>query len=127
MSRTHTTTEIELFAQCLKHSVNLGKHSAKVDTRQRKLGELYIGDDFFSEYFLSVTRQRLYRVLQITRQRKIVVTAAGNGDRTFTSVLDNTRQRVSFLSSAQRTSTRQRGHQRVHLSVPLPSALGVTR
>jgi hypothetical protein len=43
------------------------------------------------------------------------------------SVLGDTRQRVSSLSSAQRTSTRQRGHQWAHLSVPLLSALGGTR
>jgi hypothetical protein len=31
----------------------LGKDFAECDTRQRKLGELYIGNNFFAEYFLS--------------------------------------------------------------------------
>jgi hypothetical protein len=34
----------------------LGEDFADCDTRQRKLGELYIGNDFFAEYFLSGTR-----------------------------------------------------------------------
>jgi hypothetical protein len=42
------------------------------DTRQRELCELYIDNGFFAEYFLSGTRQR-----------KVVVTAAGNGDGVF--------------------------------------------
>jgi hypothetical protein len=42
---------------------------AECDTRQRELGELYIGNDFFAEYFLPDTQQR-----------KVVITAAGNGD-----------------------------------------------
>jgi hypothetical protein len=29
----------------------LGKGFAECDTRQRKLGKLYIGNDFFAEYF----------------------------------------------------------------------------
>jgi hypothetical protein len=35
----------------------LGKGFAECDTWQRKLGELYIGNNFFAEYFLSNTRQ----------------------------------------------------------------------
>jgi hypothetical protein len=56
---------------------------AECNTRQRKLGELYIGNGFFAEYFLSGTRQRLYRVSTGTRQRKVVVAATSNGDEAF--------------------------------------------
>jgi hypothetical protein len=31
----------------------IGECFAECDTRQKKLGELYIGNDFFVEYFLS--------------------------------------------------------------------------
>jgi hypothetical protein len=60
------TTRLGRFAECLKHSANPGKHLAKslpsvalgkvfakCRTRQRGLGELCIGKDFFTEYFLS--------------------------------------------------------------------------
>jgi hypothetical protein len=40
---------------------------AECDTRQRKLGELYIGNGFFAEYFLSGTRQTLCQVSLGTR------------------------------------------------------------
>jgi hypothetical protein len=50
------------------------KHSAKSDTRQRKLGELYIGNDHFVEYFLS---GRICRVSLGTRQRKALVAISG--------------------------------------------------
>jgi hypothetical protein len=58
----------------------LGKGFAECDTRQSKLGELYIDNDFFAEYFLSGTRQRLCRVLEGTRQIKVAITAKGNSD-----------------------------------------------
>ena len=58
----------------------LGEDFAECDTRQRKLGELYIGNDFFAEHFLSGTRQRLYRVSLGTRQRKVAITAPGDGN-----------------------------------------------
>jgi hypothetical protein len=83
----------------------LGEGFAECDTRQRKLDELYIGNDFFVEYFLSGTRQSvtlgkesstnyisattslsstfyraLGRVSLGTRQRKAAVMALGNGD-----------------------------------------------
>ena len=45
--------------------------------------EQYIDNDFFVEYFLSGTRQRLCRVPVGTRQRKAVVTVPGNGDGAF--------------------------------------------
>ena len=37
----------------------LGEGFAECDTRQRELDELYIDNDFFTEYFLSGTQQRL--------------------------------------------------------------------
>jgi hypothetical protein len=48
----------------------LGEGFAECNTRQRKLDELYIGNDFFAEYILSSTQQRLYRVSTGTQQRK---------------------------------------------------------
>jgi hypothetical protein len=53
------------------------------NTQQRELGEQYIGNDFFTEYFLSGTRQRLCRVPVGTRQRKAAVTAPSNRDDAF--------------------------------------------
>jgi hypothetical protein len=50
----------------------LGEGFVEYDTRQRELGELYIGNNLFAEYFLSGTRQI-----------KVVVTAATNGDGAF--------------------------------------------
>jgi hypothetical protein len=61
----------------------LGEGFAECNTWQRKLGELYIGNDLFAEYFLSGTRQRLSRVSAGTWQRKVVVTTTGNGDGAF--------------------------------------------
>jgi hypothetical protein len=59
----HTTTKIERFAECL--------------------GEQYIGNGFFAEYFLSGTRQSLCQVSLGTRQRKVVVTMPDDRDDTF--------------------------------------------
>jgi hypothetical protein len=50
----------------------LGKNFSDCDTQQRELGEQYIGNDFFAEYFLLGTRQR-----------KAAVTAPSNGDGAF--------------------------------------------
>jgi hypothetical protein len=58
----------------------LNEGFAECDTRQRKLDELYISNGFFAEYFLSGTRQSFYRVSLGTWQRKVAVTAPGNGD-----------------------------------------------
>jgi hypothetical protein len=54
----------------------LGKCFAECNTRQRTLGELYIGNSLFAEYFLSGTRQR-----------KVTVTAPSDGDRSFAECL----------------------------------------
>jgi hypothetical protein len=48
----------------------LVKGIAECDNRQKKLGELYIDNGFFAEYFLSGTRQRLCRMSLGTRQKK---------------------------------------------------------
>jgi hypothetical protein len=45
----------------------LGKAWKTFGEGLRKLDELYIGNDYFAEYFLSDTRQRLYRVSLSTR------------------------------------------------------------
>jgi hypothetical protein len=91
----------------------LDKVFAECDTRQRGLVEQYISNGFFAEYFLSGTRQILCWVSLGTRQRKVTVTAPGNRDNVFAECLP-------FY-------THQRRHQRVPLSVSLPSALGGTR
>jgi hypothetical protein len=86
----------------------------------KKFVELYIGNDFFTKYFLSSTRQR-----------KVVITAPSDDDgdcaewhgdtRQKSSpwaplsvplprVLGGTRQRLPLLPSARQTSTRQRDH-----------------
>jgi hypothetical protein len=56
----------------------LGKAFAECNTRQRTLGELYIGNSLFVEYFLSGID---------TRQRKVTVTAPSDGDRSFAECL----------------------------------------
>ena len=61
----------------------LGKGFAECNTRQRTLGELYIGNSLFAEYFLSGTRQRICLVPFGTRQRKVTVTAPSDGDGSF--------------------------------------------
>jgi hypothetical protein len=61
----------------------LGEAFAECHTRQRTLGELYIGNNLFAEYFLSGTRQRLCRVSFGTRQRKVTVTTPSDGDGSF--------------------------------------------
>jgi hypothetical protein len=61
----------------------LGKVFAKCDTQQREFGKQYIGIGFFAKYFLSGTRQSLCRVSLGTRQRKVVVITACNGDDAF--------------------------------------------
>src|SRR5688500_7096744 len=54
----------------------LGKGFAECNTPQRTLGELYIGNILFAEYFLSGTRQR-----------KVTVTAPSDGDGSFAECL----------------------------------------
>lgn len=65
----------------------LEKVFAECNIRQRELSEQYIDNGLFAEYFLSGTRQRLYRVSVGTRQRKAVVTASDNEDGVFVECL----------------------------------------
>jgi hypothetical protein len=126
----------------------LDKGFAECNTRQRTLGELYIGSGLFAEYFLSGTRQR-----------KVTVTAPSDGDGSFcrvsslalckeanfaecllswpsaktgpvgptTSPCAESSRRHSAkedsLLSVWWTGTRQRVLQWAPLPVPLPSAL----
>jgi hypothetical protein len=54
------------------------------DSRQRGLGELYIDNRFFVEYFLLGTRQSLCRVSAGTRQRKVTIMTPSDDDGAFT-------------------------------------------
>jgi hypothetical protein len=103
---------------------------AVCDTRQRKLSELYIGNDFFVEYF--------YRALG---KKKIAATVPGNCDGAYAECHKVTLDKGSLfaerirwhsakapsLPSARWISTRQRDHQQVPLLVRLPSAFVGTR
>jgi hypothetical protein len=116
-----------------KDYFTLGKGFAECNTRQRTLGELYIGNSLFAEYFLSDTRQR-----------KVTVTAPSDGDGSFAECLPRHSAKTgpvgptasSCAESARRhsakeatlpsvwwTGTRQRVLQWAPLPVPLSSAL----
>jgi hypothetical protein len=75
----------------------LGKGFAECNTRQRTLGELYIGSGLFAEYFLSGTRQRICRVsLTLGKEkspsrRQVTVTDP------LLSAFSGTRQRGNFV------------------------------
>jgi hypothetical protein len=77
--------------------------------------------DFFVKNFLSSTRQRLYRVSPGIRQRKVAVTATGNGDGAFAKCTRWHLAKSIPLLSVRRTSTQQQGSQWAPLSAPLPS------
>jgi hypothetical protein len=79
------TTRHIYFVKCSldKAWKTLDKVFAECDSRQRSLSELYIGNSFFDEYFLSGTRQRLCRVPPSTLERKVVVTVPSDGDGAF--------------------------------------------
>jgi hypothetical protein len=112
LCNSSSTTENICFGKVWK---TLGGGSAEYDTRQKKLGELYIDNDFFVEYFLSHTQQRLCQVSSGTRQRKIIVIAPGNGDGTYAKCpQSDTRQRLTLcpvsiiLTLSKEASRRQR-------------------
>jgi hypothetical protein len=105
----------------------LGKGFAECNTRQRTLGELYIGNGLFSEYFLSGTRQRICRVPFGTRQRKVVVTAPSDGDGSFAECLLRHSAKRPILPSVFCHGPRQRRLQRAPPPVPVPRALVGTR
>jgi hypothetical protein len=90
----------------------LGEGFAECDTRQRRIDELYIGNGFFAEYFLSGTRQRLCRVSLGIRQRKFDITMPGDDDGVCAErPPSDTRQRLP-ICRVPPTSTRQRDHPR---------------
>jgi hypothetical protein len=70
-ARHCVTTRTEFFA-----SITLSKLFAKCSTRQRGVAEEFINNDILVEYFMSGTWQR-----------KVIVTATGNGDGAFAECL----------------------------------------
>ena len=94
----------------------LGKGFAECNTRQRTLGELYIGNSFFAEYFLSGTRQR-----------KVTVTAPSDGDGSFAECLLWHSAKRPILPSVCSRGPRQRLVQWAPPPVPVPRALVGTR
>jgi hypothetical protein len=86
------------------------------NTRQRTLGELYIGNSLFAEYYLSGTRQR-----------KVTVTAPSNGDGSFAECRLWHSAKRSMLPSVCSRGPRQRLTQWAPLPVPVPRALVGTR
>jgi hypothetical protein len=105
----------------------LGKGFAECNTRQRTLGELYIDNNLFAEYFLSGTRQRICRVPFDTRQRKVTVTAPSDGDGFFAECLLWHSAKRPILPSVCYYGRRQRRLQWAPPRVPVPRALVGTR
>jgi hypothetical protein len=105
----------------------LGKGFAECNTRQRTLGELYIDNSLFAEYFLSGTRQRLCRVPFGTRQRKVTVMAPSDGDGSFVECLLWHSAKRPILPSVCSRGPRQRLVQWAPPPVPVPRALIGTR
>jgi hypothetical protein len=93
-----------------------GKGFAECNTRQRTLGELYIGNRLFAEYFLSGTRQR-----------KVTVTAPSDGDGSFAECLLWHSAKRPILPSVCSRGPRQRLVQWTPPPVPVPRALAGTR
>jgi hypothetical protein len=110
-----------------KGSFTLGKAFAECNTRQRTLGERYIGSGLFAEYFLSGTRQRICRVPFDTRQRKVTVTTPSDGDGSFAECLLWHSAKRPILPSVCSHGTRQRRVQWAPPPVPVPRALVDTR
>jgi hypothetical protein len=101
----------------------LGKGFAECNTRQRTLGELYIGNSLFAEYFLSGTRQRICRVPFDTRQRKVTVTTPSDGDGSFAECLLWHSAKRLILPSVCYSGPRQRRVQWAPPPVPVLRAL----
>jgi hypothetical protein len=85
-------------------------------TRQITLGELYIGNDLFAEYFLSGTRQR-----------KVTVTAPSDSDGSFAECLLRHSAKRPILPSVCYHGPRQRRLQWAPQLVPVSRALVGTR
>jgi hypothetical protein len=100
----------------------LGKGFAECNTRQRTLGELYIGNSLFAEYFLSGTRQRFCRVPSDTRQRKVTVTVPSDGDGSFAECLLWHSAKRLILPSVCARGPRQRRVQWAPPPDPVPRA-----
>jgi hypothetical protein len=98
----------------------LGKDFAECNTRQRMLGELYIGNNLFAEYFLC-------RVPFDTRQRKVTVTTPSDGDGSFAECLLWHSAKRPILPSVCSHDTRQRRVQWAPPPVHVPRALVDTR
>jgi hypothetical protein len=96
-------------------------------TRQRTLGELYIGNGLFGEYFLSGTRQRICRVPFDTRQRKVTVTTPSDGDGSFPECLLWHSAKRPILPSVCSHGPQQRRVQWAPRPFPVPRALVGTR
>jgi hypothetical protein len=96
-------------------------------TRQITLGELYIGNGLFAEYFLSGTRQRICRVPFDTRQIKVTVTASSDDDGSFAECLLWHLAKRPILPSVCYHGPRQRRLQWAPPPVPVPRALVGTR
>jgi hypothetical protein len=94
----------------------LGKVFAECNTRQRTLGELYIGNDLFAEFFLSGTRQR-----------KVAVIVPSDGDGSFAECLPWHSAKRPILPSVCYHGPRQRRLQWAPPPVPVPRALVGTR
>jgi hypothetical protein len=120
-----STTGHSSFAECLNFT--LGKGFTECNTRQRTLGELYIGNGLFAEYFLSGTRQRICRVPFDTRQRKVTVTAPSDDDGSFAECLLWHSAKRPILLSVCYHGPRQRRLQWAPPPVPVPRALVGTR
>jgi hypothetical protein len=109
----------------------LGKGFAECNTRQRTLGELYISNSLFAEYFLSGTRQRVCRVPDRvpsgTQQKKVTVTAPSDGDGSFAECLLWHSAKRLILPSVCSRGPRQRRVQWAPPPVPVPRALVGTR
>jgi hypothetical protein len=76
----HYRTQLQALDKAHK---TLGKVFAECDSHQRGLGELYIANSSFVEYFLSSTQQRLHRGPRSARRRKVTVIAPIDGDGAF--------------------------------------------
>jgi hypothetical protein len=146
------TTGHSSFAECRRHSAKAILHSVKalpsataslpntfcralgkkiaechLTLDKETLGELYIGNSFFAEYFLSGTRQKICRVSFDTRQRKVTVTAPSDGDGSFVECLLWHSAKRLILPSVCYSGPRQRRVQWAPPPAPVPRALVGTR
>jgi hypothetical protein len=146
------TTGHSSFAECRRHSAKAILHSVKalpsataslpntfcralgkkiaechLTLDKETLGELYIGNSFFAEYFLSGTRQKICRVSFDTRQRKVTVTAPSDGDGSFVECLLWHSAKRLILPSVCYSGPRQRRVQWAPPPAPVSRALVGTR